>query len=293
LTVTHVIAAVNLRGGLGKTTSAVAISEVLAGEHQRRVLVIDLDGLTNATTMLIHELRWRELNEKGYTVATLFEDALGSPAEGLFDLDSTLQHNVSNVRNLRGLDLLPSSLDLFRVQDRLGAVSSEQAEFGASSEIVEGALRTLLEGYEYVVVDCPANLGIITLNGLRIADGYIIPTGADVLSAYAIRLIVKRVEQFSMAIGREIVPLGTLVTNYRPPTTLAPVSIKSLREDPDVPPVFNTVIPAGELPGSPAEFTPKSTLREKYGGGDQGYFEYYRSLTLEVMHAVNSAKTQT
>jgi cellulose biosynthesis protein BcsQ len=54
------------------------------------------------------------------------------------------------------------------------------------------------------------NLGIMTLNGLRIADGYIIPTSPDVLSAYAIRPIVERVQQFGKAIGRDIVPPAPL-----------------------------------------------------------------------------------
>jgi chromosome partitioning protein len=93
----------------------------------------------------------------------------------------------------------------------------------------------ILEDYDYVVIDCPGNLGVITLNGLRIADGYIIPTGADVLSSYAIRMIVKHIHHFSATIGREIAPLGVLVTRYRPPTRLTQVSVKSLREDSAIP----------------------------------------------------------
>jgi chromosome partitioning protein len=283
---TQVIATVNLRGGLGKSTTAVAMSEVFAGVHQRRVLVIDIDGLTNATTLLIHELRWKELNEKGYTLATLFEDALRSREDRRFDLDSTLQRNVSNVKGLQGLDLLPSSIDLIGVQDRLCSVSSGQEEFDASTEMLNEALSPILEDYEVVVVDCPANLGTITLNGLRIADGYIIPTNADVLSTYAIRQIVERVQQLSKAIGRQIIPLGTLVTNYRPPTTLTRVSLKSFRDDPNIPTVFNTIIPEGERPTGSSDFTIKGTLREKYGGD---CFEHYRSFTLEVMNALRSA----
>jgi chromosome partitioning protein len=127
------------------------------------------------------------LNEKGHTVATLFSDALHSPDERRFDLDSTLQRDVSNVTGLRGLDLLPATLDLIEIQNQLVSASGGHVESGASTEILERAVGPLLEDYDYVVIDCPANLGVITLNGLRIPDGYIIPTGADVLSAYAIR----------------------------------------------------------------------------------------------------------
>jgi chromosome partitioning protein len=82
---------------------------------------------------------------------------------------------VSNVTGLRGLDLLPASLDLIEIQDQLVSASGGQVETDAFTEILEEAVRPILEDYDYVVIDCPANLGVITLNGLRIADGYIIP----------------------------------------------------------------------------------------------------------------------
>jgi hypothetical protein len=110
-----------------------------------------------------------------------------------------------------------------------------------------------------------------------------------VLSSYVIRMIVKHVHHFSATIGREIAPLGVLVTGYRPPTSLTQVSVKSLREDSTIPRIFNTVIPEGELPEASADFTPQSSLSEKYGAGEGGAFAYYQSLTLEVMQALTPA----
>jgi chromosome partitioning protein len=115
-----VICTINLKGGVGKSTTTVAVGEFMAHAFRKRVLIIDLDPQTNATTMLIGEERWEELNKKGHTLAQLFEDALNPDAAGhRFALDKTLQRDVSNVRDVRGLDLVPSSLELIDVQDRL------------------------------------------------------------------------------------------------------------------------------------------------------------------------------
>ena len=73
---THVISTINLKGGVGKTTTTVALAETLSVENGKRVLVIDLDPQTNATTMLIGEDRWDDLNNKKHTLASLFDDAL-------------------------------------------------------------------------------------------------------------------------------------------------------------------------------------------------------------------------
>jgi len=68
-----VISMINLKGGVGKTTTTVAVAQVLSSAFGRRVLVVDLDPQTNATVMLIGEKAWEALNREGRTVAHLFE----------------------------------------------------------------------------------------------------------------------------------------------------------------------------------------------------------------------------
>ena len=111
----NVFSTINMKGGVGKTLTTVALAECFATEMGKRVLVIDLDPQTNATAMLIGEERWRELNAKEHTLARLFKDAL-TPDDKRFDLDATLQKDVSDVRMWKSVDLLPSSLDLIDVQ---------------------------------------------------------------------------------------------------------------------------------------------------------------------------------
>jgi len=168
----HIISTINLKGGVGKTTTTVALAEFLSAEFSKRVLVIDLDPQTNLTTVLIGEDKWQDLNDAGYTLATLFKDALLPQGETpQFDLDKTLQNRVSPVKDVRKVDLLPSSLDLIDVQDRLGTMSSGRFYSNNPTDVLRKAVKPLLDNYDFILVDCPPNLGIVTLNGLRISDG--------------------------------------------------------------------------------------------------------------------------
>src|ERR1043165_3435209 len=199
-----VISMINLKGGVAKTTTTVAVAQLLDVEYRKRVLVIDLDPQTNATMMLIGDRRWRELNEKENTVARIFRDAVEE--EKLFDLGATLQKKVGAVSDSNRVDLIPSSLDLIDVQDDLATMNRGRFHAATPVEVLRRALRPLLEAdeYDYVLVDCPPSLGLVTLNGLRISDYYLIPTIPDFLSTYGIPQIIKRVRDFSDTIGHSI-----------------------------------------------------------------------------------------
>ena len=216
-----VISTINLKGGVGKTTTTIGLAELLATQFKKRVLVIDLDPQTNATTVLIGEEKWRKLNDHGFTLASLFEDALRAEGEdSRFVLEKVLQKNVSPVSEVRNVDLLPSSLDLIDVQDRLASMSSGKFYSNNPTDLLRRAVKPILDNYDYVLVDCPPNLGIVTLNGLRISDGYIIPTIPDVLSTYGIPQIQSRVEAFAHNLGDTIHELGIVVTKYRAASTV-------------------------------------------------------------------------
>ncbi len=280
----RVIATINLKGGVGKTTTTVGLAEFLAAEYGKKVLVIDLDPQTNATTVLIGEDKWRELNAAGNTLATLFSDALRADGEPeKFDLKSALQRDVSPVSEVHGVDLLPSSLDLIDVQDRLAAMPSGRFYSNIPTDLLRRAVRPVLSDYDYVLVDCPPNLGIITLNGLRISDGYIIPTIPDVLSTYGIPQIQSRVGAFANDIGEDIVELGIVITKYRAASTLHNATIKRLQDGDELPVVFETQVPEGNAIAASAEFSPISTLRQKYAY--QGGYEVFRALAKEFIAA--------
>ena len=281
----HVISTINLKGGVGKTTTTAALAEFLSTEFNRRVLVIDLDPQTNLTTMLIGEAKWLELNEAGHTLATLFKDALLPEGESpSFDLEKVLQKGVSPVREVRKVDLLPSSLDLIDVQDRLGTMTSGRFYSNNPTDLLRKAVRPILDNYDFVIVDCPPNLGIVTLNGLRISDGYIIPTIPDVLSTYGIPQIQKRVREFAEGIGESIAEIGIIVSKYRAASTVHQNTINRLEDNDALPVVFKSVIPEANDVAGAAEFVGSGTLRQKYGY--QGRFDDFRGLTAEFISLV-------
>ncbi len=279
-----IISTINLKGGVAKTTTTVAVAEMLAAYFSQRVLLVDLDPQTNATTVLIGEAKWGELNKQHHTLAQLFKDALLDPAERRFDLEQTVQRGVSDVREVRSLDLLPSSLDLIDVQDRLGAMGSGRFFAENPIDILRRGIRPIIDEYDYVLIDCPPNLGIITLNGLRMSMGYIIPVIPDVLSTYGVPQIVTRVAEFSKAIGEPIEPLGVVVSKYRAQSSVHNRTLHQLRTKKDAP-VFKTLIPENNQIAGSAERTAPSTLRQKYGY--TGQFDRFNDLTKEIVKAAN------
>ena len=273
-----IISTINLKGGVGKTTTTVAIGELLSEAFRKHVLIIDIDPQTNASIMLMGEERWQEQNIQGYTLATLFKDALDETRN--FDLSKTLIKGVSNVRDVRTLDLIPSSLDLIDVQDRLASMPSGRFFSNNPTEVLRRAVKPIIDEYDYVLIDCPPNLGLITLNGLRISNGYIIPTIPDVLSTYGIPQIISRTSAFSQNIGEPIEPYGILISKYDSRSPLHDRTIKRLREDKS-PIVFKNVIPQRTATAEAAEFTDVNTLRQKYGY--EGQYDRFYELCKELM----------
>jgi len=281
----HVFSTINLKGGVGKTTTTVALAETFSAERRKKVLVIDLDPQTNATTMLIGEEKWRELNDKGHTLAQLFKDAL-HPDTRKFDLEKTLQKRVSDVAAARTIDLLPSSLDLIDVQDEL--INTPVGKYGAIRpfDILWRATKELVEDYDIVMIDCPPNLGKITQNGLRMSQGFVIPTIPDILSTYGIPQIVRRVREFGEEIAEDIEALGIIITKFDSRSTVHKNMLQQLPKnhvaDPrNWPPVFETIIPQANQSAAAAEHSSYSTLKQKWGY--QGLHERVSALAGEIL----------
>lgn len=273
-----VISFINLKGGVAKTTTTVGTATLLAGEFGKKVLVVDLDAQTNCTTMLIGEEKWKELDDEGHTLATLFEDVINETNN--FNMDATLQKNVSHIANVSGLDLIPSSLKMINIQDRLVTIPQGKFFSNNPTEIIKKAIKPIINNYDYVIIDCPPNMGLITLNGLRISDAYIIPTIPDVLSTYGIPQIISRVREFSDNIGEDIECLGIVATKVRGQSSLHSRTLDQLKRGHDAE-LFDTVFYENNQMGEAAECVPVTTLRQKWGY--QGQFDRFRNFTCEIM----------
>jgi chromosome partitioning protein len=213
---THVLSFINLKGGVGKTTVAVAVAEMLAQDHRKHVLLIDLDPQTNATVTLISEEQWAQMDAEGRTIAQLFEDRLNPHVEPKFDIEKAITRRVSTVNDgIARLDLLPSSIRLIELQDRIPMIALAGNYTANPLEILRAALLPVIDRYDYVIIDCPPSLGTVTKNGLRISTGYVIPTIPDIVSTWGIYQIVENVNRFAKDIDRPIPPVGIVATKVQ------------------------------------------------------------------------------
>jgi len=186
---TKIVSFINLKGGVGKTTTAVNIAATIAKNKGKKVLLIDLDPQTNATVCVIDQEKWKERQDEKQTLYHLFQDILNS--ENNFKIEDAILKDVGGITNL---DLLPSSLHLVEIQDNIPDISNKA--FVSHVDVLGNVIEPIKEQYDYIIIDCPPNLGAITLNGINISHNYIIPTVPDILSKIGITLIQNRIENF-------------------------------------------------------------------------------------------------
>lgn len=280
---------INLKGGVGKTTLTLALAHYLAAEHHRRVLVIDLDPQTNATIALVTERRWRERDQAGQTLYQLFKDQLDNTQH--FIAQEAILTRVSNMGGgIPGLDLLPSSIRLHRIQDKITKITDLDTFRSSSVYALREVLREVLPHYEHVLIDCPPNLGIITLNGIAISRYFLIPVVPDILSTLGVPLVLDRMADFALRAQHEIFGLGIVVSRFRSTSRLHKQTVMDMRRDaiPGIhPPIFNSIITEdlGVAEAADIEGT-VSSLREKFGGN--GPHKQFSALTAEYLHYVGS-----
>jgi len=294
----RIISIINLKGGVAKTTTTVQIAECLSSEFGKRVLVIDLDPQTNATIALISEERWEELDEQKQTLFQLFNDRLEKTS--YFDIGKAVQKGVSNLR-LRSLSLLASSIRFIDIQDRISDIPPKTGYAINPMEVLKTAIYSELDNYDYVLIDCPPNLGFITRNGIEISDFYLIPTIPDTLSTYGIPQIVRTIHNFGTERPLKIKCLGLLITKYASNSTAhargmrtLPVRFEKIFDELQIAqaPVFDIRMPQANATAEAMEFgNEPRTFREKYGrsrSGDQYLYEYVIDLTKEFTRRVGN-----
>ncbi|WP_067704584.1 ParA family protein [Nocardia jejuensis] len=268
------VATFNLKGGVGKTTTTAALAEILSVEFGKRVLLIDLDPQRNLTTMMVGEKRAAELDSSDHTLASIFIDALmRQPPRSAAGL---VQHHVSPMNVVTSVDLLAASPKLIALQDDMTRLTGADP-----TTVLAKAVSGLLTDYEFVLIDCPPNLGMITQNGLRIADGYLIPTIPDFMSTYGIPPVQSHVRHLASQWSTPITELGVVITKYRRSSAVHQRILDELRENRSLPRLFPTRIPESNQIAAAAEFTDFGSLRQKYGPG--GQFLALRELTSDFL----------
>jgi chromosome partitioning protein len=189
-----VIAFINFKGGVGKTSNTVNLGAVLASSYQKRVLIVDLDAQCNATYWLLrHEERKRLENEAQKTTSQIFRDHLNGTQN--FDFDNSVIQGVprSGAGNphIATLDLLGAHVDLLDAEDHLNART-----IAPYFTFLEKTLKPHAKSYDFVFLDCPPNIYNVAKNALYFADHYFIPYVPDFLSLSGFRVFAKVVRRF-------------------------------------------------------------------------------------------------
>ena len=183
-----IISVVNQKGGVGKTTTAVNLAAGLA-EEGKFVLLVDLDPQGNATSGL--GIKYQEL-DKGLYHALMAEHRIHD-----------VMHNTAHT----GLRVVPSTPDLAGANVELVAVE------GRESRLAD-LLSEVKHAYDYIIIDSPPSLGLLTLNGLVAADKILIPVQAEYYALEGLGQLLKTIELVKENIKSTIEVLGAVLTMY-------------------------------------------------------------------------------
>jgi chromosome partitioning protein len=194
----QVIAFINFKGGVGKTANAVHVGTCLAADHNKRVLIVDLDPQCNATFWFLQPKEWRgRIDDKTRTVCQVFHDQIDGTKKFLFSkaVIKGVPISESGVGLNPNLDLLPSSVELIEVEDVLHEQSKKPF-----FTFLRTALAPFRQEYDFILLDCPPNIFTVTKNALYFADSYVVPYIPDYLSLSGLTIFAKRLRKFQESV---------------------------------------------------------------------------------------------
>lgn len=183
-----IIAFANQKGGVGKTTSAVNIASSLAAKKYS-VLLVDCDPQGNATS----GLGIRKKSSSG----SVYDVIIGRSKTA----DMVCSTTVKN------LSVLPSSMDLVGAEIELIDMSDREARLRA-------ALEQVRDSYDFIIIDCPPSLGLLTLNCLTAADGVVIPLLCEFYSLEGISQLTQTIRHVKSRVNPSLELIGVLVNMY-------------------------------------------------------------------------------
>lgn len=200
----RVIAIANQKGGVGKTTTAVNLGASLADLHYR-VLVVDLDPQGNATTGL--GINARSLESSIYDVI----------------LHDVAAEDVIEPTTLRNLFVMPATIDLAGAEIELVPVFSRELR-------LRRALDSVRDDYDFILIDCPPSLGLLTINGLAAAGEVIVPIQCEYYALEGLSQLLRNVSMVQANLNGPLEMTAIILTMYDARTRLAEQVVNEVRE---------------------------------------------------------------
>ena len=255
----RVIAIVNQKGGVGKTTTAINLAAALT-EHGKSVLLVDMDPQGNASTGLGVMRADRTLTS--YDVIVDGADI----NEALYDTA------------VSGLSLVPSDMDLSGAELELGAQQGR-------TTLLTDALNALKYKPDFVLLDCPPSLSLLTVNALSAAHSVIVPLQCEFYALEGLSQLLKTVEMAKANINPDLKIEGVMLTMYDPRNRLSGQVVADVRKHLG-PAVFKTVIPRNVRIAEAPSFGLPVTHYDRRSAGAKAYM----ALAGEILNKRSRAK---
>ena len=217
-----VISLVNQKGGVGKTTTSINLSSSL-GQLGKKVLLIDLDSQSNTTTGLGIE--------KAKIKKSIYDVLMGA-----CDIKEAIIKTP-----FKNLSVIPSVIDLAGAELELMQISAQDRNF-IMTEQLKKQVETIKDRYDYILIDCPPALGILTLNALCASNSVLIPIQCEFYSLEGVNLLLKTILKVQKGVNPNLEIEGVLLTMLDGRTLLGLEVVEDVRKFFNEK-VFSTIIP--------------------------------------------------
>jgi len=251
----RVLAVVNQKGGVGKSTTAVNLSAAL-GEAGEKVLLIDLDPQGNATSGFGLNKNQREL--------CIYDALLG---------DAEIEAMIEPVE-VEHVFVVPATIQLAGAEIELVSALSRETR-------LKGIVERVKRDFDYIIIDCPPSLGLLTINALTAAEGLVIPIQCEYYALEGLSKLLDSVRLVKTHLNPDLEVFGVVMTMYDSRTRLAQQVVQEVRDffgDK----VFSTLIPRTVRLSEAPSFGQPVTMYDSSGKGAMAY----RDLAKEVMDRV-------